>query len=124
MASLSKEWPAHFPEDCPAHNTPEVDGAIFRFSTGSSDDWECAAELGRFTGLPECVRAGLSCYRNIEDLRKHAKVMPKFRDAKAATAQLLPKHGKILQTGKVGHHTLWLRSQYHPECNSLFQEIP
>ena len=123
MASVSEEWPTFFPDGCPAAATPQVDGPVFRFSTGSTDDWKCAKELGHYSRAPECQRSGLSCYRTVEDLRAHARILPKFREAKVSRADLRPDHGKILQTGRLGHHTLWLRARYYSDCSVLFQEI-
>jgi hypothetical protein len=57
--------------------------------------------------------------------RAHAegtrRAMSMFRKSKIARASLAPEHGCIAQTGRAGHHSLWLRREALKDYFSIFQ---
>ena len=127
LGSSPPEWPAHFPPGCPAEDTPDVNGPVFHLVRGAPEDWLSHLERGIESTNPEvtdCQRAALSCYLTIEDIREFREAIPRFRGRGIARADLEPRHGKIRETGNEGHHSLWLRAQYHQDCPSLFTMVP
>ena len=120
-----KEWPAHFPVNCPPGDCPATNGPVFRFSTGNdAEDWDSWLERDIGRGQ-KCRRASLSCFLSLEHAREVAALSNKFRDAKILRANLGPMDGKIKQTGRDPlHNSLWLRLLAHERRRQLFREVP
>jgi hypothetical protein len=114
-ADLS-EWPLHFPVGCPDPADADISGVVYRIL----DDGRSALERGAFPDKPSCQRAGLSCYRDEEDVRQMRANVPRLMRFKIGRAVLEPKHGKIRQTEGPGHHTLWLRAAVLALHHQLF----
>lgn len=121
---MNGEWPDHFPPDCPPQDAGDVDRAVFYLiahDPPQASDFLSALERGAFKGNPICGRAGLSCgvERNyVESLRND---VPRLRPMHVAVATLKPEQGKLKQTGKPGHHSLWLRREALAAAPTLFR---
>jgi hypothetical protein len=117
------EWPEGWPDDCPAGDTPDCEGTLFRLIRGPRD-WDNARDRGAFPAEPECLRVSLSCYVSIETMRS-AKSLNKgiWADAAVVRADLTAEHGKMLATRGLGHRSLWLRAQYWNMRDRIFQAV-
>jgi hypothetical protein len=123
MAPSKGEWPAHFPPNCPDNTANPTQSAVFRFVEECPEDWVSWLELGRGAGS-DCRRAALSCFISLQAAEDVRRVSPIHASKKIAKSDLTPAHRKIKQTGKdPEHHSLWLRTQYHAVCQTLFQIV-
>lgn len=115
-AKPEPEWPAHFPQGCPASESAEpVMGALFHLLRHiASDDFTTAHDRNKFLDRPQCQRVSYSCYRNEVAARHHLSIQPTLFRA-VAKAELEPKHGAIKATPTSRfphHHSLWLRAAF------------
>jgi hypothetical protein len=123
MAPNQAEWPVHFPSDCPDGTTNDTNGAVFRFINGGPKDFLSWLELNVGSGS-DCRRAALSCFVTLQEAEDIRDVSPIHGSDQIAQADLTPIQGKIKQTGNnPGHHSLWLRTQHHQACRTLFGNI-
>lgn len=125
MTALTSEWPEHFPACCPPDVAPDVSGEVFRLVMAdppSETDTKSYLELGKGGKGRECLRAGLSCAKTREHLEE-LRALPTLKGCKIAAATLTPDHGKMMQTGAAGHHTLWLRASVLPEARAMFRVV-
>lgn len=103
-----------------------MDGPVFRLVKGVPEDWQShlQRDIQDDPDVSDCHRAALSCSRTLEDIKELQSAIPWLRRRRIARADLEPKHGKILETGGAGHHSLWLKAQYHQNCGTLFVTVP
>lgn len=120
------EWPAHFPDGCPPVEADDLAGNIL-YLVGSNpptaDDFRSAAERGAFPDGPPCERAALSCGVARDSMDRLRKAVPRLRAMRIAQASLQPQHGKLRQTGRPGHHSMWLRAYALQAAPSLFTVV-
>lgn len=74
-------------------------------------------------GAP-CLRASLSCAREEMHLQELREGVPRLRNHLIGAAELQPEHGKIKQTGRQGHYSMWLRAQWLKIGHTLFEVHP
>lgn len=124
MAEAEREWPAHFPADCPPKNAAPISQPVFRFVESDPPipaDFESYLEKGIGEGQPDCLRAALSCFLDKNypiELRRVSKL---WRRHHIATASLTAQDGVIKQTGKKPeHYSLWLRAAALSNATKLF----
>lgn len=121
------EWPVHFPPDYPPVDTLELDHEIFYLVANHpprQQDFLSAMERYVYLRHPPCERAALSCGIDrcyIEELRN---AVPRLRSMLIAHATLEPEHGRIKQTGRPGHHSMWLRHTALADAPRLFEVVP
>jgi hypothetical protein len=118
-----KEWQGHFPLDCPDDGAVPTNGLFFRLICGDHRDWKSAKELEEWLNHPECKRASLSCFSDVNDATDLRDALPKFASHKIARAILEPRHGKIRPRESDSHVSLWLRAQFLAIVQELFQLI-
>jgi hypothetical protein len=120
----NSEWPAHYPADCPDPGWPDTNGTLFHFVNESDSDFKSAYDNETWVGYPECERVSLSCWDTLERAKQRRRILKKFHEHKIARIELTDAHGKMLQTGRPGHHSLWLRSAPLTQCRDLFVVVP
>lgn len=60
--------------------------------------------------IPECQRAAISVFRELEDAQELQRLVPKFKTHLISKGKFTPDDGKIMRTTKTrGHYSLWLR---------------
>lgn len=104
----------HFPKnwlnDRPPPEAVDAEGSVFRLVKNSppcESDLATHWETGRLKNAPECLRCGLSVFREIRDAVHQRRLMPKLGPW-IARATLAPEHGKTkLTTGQQPTHTTW-----------------
>lgn len=109
MSSAEREWPSHFPPACPPADAEDLSGIVYMLIASdppTPKDMECAIERRSCIGKPECLRASLSCNRDLGHLEQSRLVSPRLKDHIIGVAKLEPEHGKIKQTGKQGHYSM------------------
>ena len=103
-------FPEGWPESCPPADAEDAGGVYFRLvnaSPPSVSDFESHLESGRVPKGPPCLRAGLSVFRTLRDVRHQAALIPAL-GSMIAQATLDAAHGKSKPTkGKVPSHTTW-----------------
>ena len=90
-------------------------------STPTTKDMECAIDRGTHVNKPLCWRAALSCGLDSEHVKELRASVTRLRDHLVAKATLAAEHGKIMQTGKPGHHSLWLRAACLAVAHTMFK---
>lgn len=123
-----REWPKHFPADCPDTDAPDTNGDVFHFVFGDPNrDYKSAYERNLRKNALACQRVSLSCFIKWNDAVESRQIMQAmFGDAKIARAQLRPEHGKIKVTPtptNPGHHSLWFRAKFYETRNELFEVL-
>lgn len=112
---VGQEWPDHFPSGCPGERGLPYSGRVFQFVRTvppTGEDVTSALENGKHPKVCECTRAALSCYLDASYLREIQKSGGFWKSCKIAFCQILPEMGRIEQTGKSKHHSLWVRKCY------------
>lgn len=120
------EWPDFFPENCPPEDAGDVDGAVYRFVKKKDPrpaDFVSHLERGLRPEMPECLRAGLSCSIDLEHMKQVKESVPYRKRQTIAACSMKPEHGKIKQTLKPPHHTLWARRTVLPQLHELFKAV-
>jgi hypothetical protein len=116
-------WPEHFPPNgCPPKASRPANDTVYRLSN-SGEDWKSALELNRFKKVPDAYRAGLSSYTDIEELRQIQNIHEKWANHDVVGADLRPNNGRIEQTGRPSHHTIWLTREALAERATLFEVV-
>lgn len=119
-------WPAHFPPCCPPADASDLQGEVYRLVATDPPgpaDMLSAQEKGAFRGKNECQRASLSCSLTVEQLTEVRDNVPNLRDRMIAVASLSAADGKIKQTGRFGHYSMWLCASTLQNAASLFRVI-
>jgi hypothetical protein len=123
---MDAEWPRHFPCGCPDAAEAATTGIVFHLLRYDvAEDFTSARERGAFKDGDECLRAAMSCYRELDSARRHLALQPSMFRAIAAL-DLKPEHGHIKHTPSKrirDHYSLWLRSEYQSRCAELFMEL-
>ena len=120
------EWPSHVPVGCPPPDAADLSGTVFMLvatDPPTPRDMVCAMERHSFRNKPPCLRAALSCARDAEHLRELRQGVPRLAKHLVARAALTTEHGKIKQTGRQGHYSMWLRARYLGTVHSLFEVL-
>ncbi len=103
-------FPEDWPSGCPAADTPDADGEVFRIvkdDPPSAADMRSHHETGRLPKADPCLRCGLSVFRRVEDAVNQQSLLPRL-GKKIAKATLVAPHGKaILTPGQQPTHTTW-----------------
>lgn len=81
-------------------------------------------DRGTHKNSDPCERAALSCARDIEHLKELRQSVPRLKRHLIGAAKLESRHGKIKQTGRQGHYSLWLRAKYLTVGHTLFEVRP
>jgi hypothetical protein len=101
-------FPADWPSDCPPADAVEADGVVFRIVKNAppmASDVATHRETGRLRAAPECLRCGLSVFRDLRDAVHQRLLMPKLGQW-IAKATLIADYGKTkLTTGQQPTHT-------------------
>jgi hypothetical protein len=90
----------------------------------TANDMKCAMDRGSHPNKPPCLRAALSCARSRGHLEELRQEVPRLRSHVIAGAVLGPEHGKIQQTGREDHHSIWLCARYLRIGHTLFTVHP
>lgn len=117
-------WPAHFPSCCPPTDARDLQGKVYRLvatDPPTAADMLSALERGAFPKKDQCQRAALSCALTVEDLAAIRNNVPKLRDQMIAFASLSAADGKIKQTGRPGHYSMWLCASTLQNSANLFK---
>ena len=110
-------WPDHYPSGCPGDRGSETNGTVFQFvrsKTPTDLDILSAMEKGTHKNKCQCLRASLSCYITFDFIKEIHDSGGLFSDWLIASCNLNPEMGRILQTGKPEHHSLWLKKASLP----------
>ncbi len=124
--SEMEEWPPHFPDGCPpvtAFDLSEVVLYLVKSDPPVAEDFLSAAERGAFADALPCERAALSCGLTLQYIEQLRKAVPRLRLMRIASAALQAQQGKIGQTGKPGHYSMWLRSSALRTAPTLFRVV-
>lgn len=97
-----------------------VNQRVYRFVEGGERDWQSLAER-KASLADDCRAASLSCLVSKEDAEEAKALFERFKDAKIVAADLRPEHGRIKQTGRPPHHSLWLTREALATCSELFR---
>lgn len=120
-------WPPHFPLDCPPKEALNLNHRVFYLVMHNPPvptDFLSAMERHVYLQHPPCQRAALSCGISQSYLEELRNIVPRLRPMMIAQAQFISIHGKLKQTGRPGHHSLWLRRAALLEAPMLFEVIP
>ena len=110
-----KDWPDHFPAQCPPIDAEPVSGEVFRFvgrNNPKAKDFSTYYELKpeKDWGDQACQARGLSVYRNFEVCKKMSLMIPALAKKKLAVAVLEQGDGNIATTpsrNSKDHNTFW-----------------
>ena len=125
--SVPQEWPAHFPDCCPPSDASDLDCTVYYLVSKNPPEHSCflsAKERDAFKGKNECERASLSCGISLEYISALRDSTPRLMEHYIAAARLRPSDGRFSQTGKPGHHSMWLRSASLDQAPIKFTVIP
>ena len=102
-------YPVDWPENCPP---PEAaSGTVYRVCRSNPpapEDFKSHAELGKQSKSSECMRRGLSVFRDGAEARHLTRIFPKLGSL-VFRGELVPQHGKIKPTPTRDRptHTTW-----------------
>lgn len=104
-------FPANWPEDCPPRDALDAEGDVFRIVNHDppiTEDVATHFETGRLPKAPQCLRCGLSVFRDVRDAIHQRLLMPKLGRF-IAGARLKAEHGRTKLTSgqQPTHTTLW-----------------
>ena len=117
-----REWPVHFPDDCPDNAALPTEQALYRLVCGDDRDWKSKTELDEYRKSPPCERASLSCFEEEGQAADLKKTFNDFDGHRIAMLMLEPKHGKMKRSGKrLGHVSLWLRAEFLKRVEEFVQ---
>lgn len=125
-AEKGPTWPTHFPEDCPPKCSTPLDGKVLylvEYNPPEPKDFLSALERGVFQGKPLCLRASLSTGLDVNYMRSLRESIPRLRKRHIAGAVLAATHGFIKQTGRPGHHSMWLTREALTKAPQLFEVL-
>ena len=103
-------FPTDWPPGCPADETPDAAGVVFRIAKANPVTAACMEshhESGKLPNADPCLRCGLSVFREEEDAINQQNLLPKLGRI-IASLDLLAEHGKACLTkGQQPTHTTW-----------------
>lgn len=130
MATVDRdevEWPDHFPNPgCPPEDVRPVSEDVFYLVSANpptQKDFRSAIERGAFPDYPPCQRASLSCYLTERYAQQAKGNSPRLKKYVVSRATLSSSNGVIKQTGRPGHHSLWLTKSSLAAAPDLFEVI-
>ena len=103
-------FPTNWPEACPPDEASDAEGIVFRLvdrDPPAASDFVTHFESGKMPKAPQCLRCGLSVFRDLRDAIHQRELFPKL-GRYVARGRLLPQDGKtMLTTGRMPTHTTW-----------------
>lgn len=105
-------FPKHWPDTCPPPDAEPASGAVYRIcreNPPAVEDFQSHAELGKTSKGNECIRHGLSVFRNPSEARHLTELFPKLGKL-IFRGELTPEHGKLKTTPartRPSHVTWW-----------------
>lgn len=104
-------FPADWPSDCPPADAVDAEGIVFRIVKNNPPlgaDFATHREMGRLKTAPQCLRCGLSVFRELRDAVHQRLLLPKLGQW-IAIASLAGNHGKTKVTAgqQPTHTTFW-----------------
>tara|TARA_Y100001968_G_scaffold331641_1_gene386956 strand:- start:1456 stop:1863 length:408 start_codon:yes stop_codon:yes gene_type:complete len=126
VSSLKKLniWPDFFPSDVPPSASEPTSGISFRLVDNDPPirkDFESTYEENPSrlkvdsSQLDRDCCYGTSQFKDINDIRKKKRLFPKLRAKLIAVGELEPSMGKMMDTYKPSHHTIWYFSSAQPQ---------
>jgi hypothetical protein len=105
-------FPSDWPSDCPPSSAVNAHGTVFRIVKNApplAADFATHRETGRLKSPPECLRCGLSVFRELGDAVHQRSLFPKLGQW-IAQAILNADHGKMMLTAgqQPTHTTFWI----------------
>ncbi|MEQ5801950.1 hypothetical protein [Halomonas sp. H10-9-1] len=106
------KFPDGCPDGCPPSDAEDANGQVYRVCRANppvAKDFASHVELGKVRGGDECMRCGLSVFRNEADARQLTKLFPKLGKW-VFSGRLTPEAGKIKPTParqRPSHTTWW-----------------
>lgn len=123
----SAVWPHHFPANCPPTDARDLSDTTYYLVENNppvAADFRSALEKGWFKTQPQCERASLSCGLSEPYILQLRKAIPRLSNHLVSTSTLTKDDGKIKQTGKPGHHSMWLCDLVLNNAPKLFKVVP
>ena len=107
MAGYPTDWPA----DCPSFDAEKANGTVYRVCKESPplpEDFQSHAELGKHSQGSECMRRGLSVFKDRKEADHLTRLFPKLGKL-VLRGTLEPGHARIKATPSKKHpsHTTW-----------------
>lgn len=104
-------FPADWPSGCPPADAVDADGIVFRIVKNDpplGSDFATHYETGRLKHAPECLRCGLSVFRQLRDAVHQRFLLPKLGPW-IVQATPMAEHGKTKRTTgqQPTHTTFW-----------------
>ncbi len=104
--TFPKDW-----QNCPPSDAEACYGSYFRVGRGNpptADDFRSQAELGRAVGGDECLRAGLSTLRDLNEANHLVQLNSRLGSV-IYKGDLIAAHGKskLTSSRKSPSHTTW-----------------
>jgi len=103
-------FPEGWPNNCPPADAVDASGVVFRIVNNEppmAADFVSHFESGKLLKAPDCLRRGLSVFRELGDAVHQRRLFPRLGRL-IARGTLLAEHGKTrLTTGKQPTHTTW-----------------
>lgn len=105
-----RAFPIGWPDGCPPADALDADGLVFRLVNNdppTAADFVTHHESGRMRAAPECLRCGLSVFRELGDAIHQRRLFPRLGQL-IARGSLGADHGRTrLTTGRQPTHTTW-----------------
>jgi hypothetical protein len=104
-------FPNHWPRDCPPSSAEDAQGVVYRIcrqNPPGQSDFQSQAELGKSSKGDECMRHGLSVFRNPAEAIHVTALFPRLGTL-VFRGELSPPLGKIKATPNKHRpsHTTW-----------------
>lgn len=118
--SEQSEWPAHVPACCPPSDAVDAAGELFYAAHQPvlAEDLLSAKERGAYAKDDECLRAALSFW-SARDRVEALLRLPSHRGKALLRAALRAEHGRMKQTGKPEHYSVWFRAVWHAKLHEV-----
>ena len=105
-------YPGNWPPGCPPADAEDAYGTVYRVcreDPPAKSDFQSHAELGKKSGGNNCMRHGLSVFRDLTEARHLTRIFPKLGSL-VFRGELTADHGKVRQTPaktRPSHTTWW-----------------
>src|SRR3954464_12015588 len=103
-------FPDDWPRDCPPTDALDASGRVYRrvkTDPPGAGDFATHRETGKLPRAPECLRCGLSVFRDLVEVDHQRRLFPRLGQF-IAQADLEAGDGKTrLTTGQQPSHTTW-----------------
>lgn len=107
-----KGFSANLPDNCPPQEAIDAEGKVYRVCLQNPPlqrDFQNHAELGKQSNGDQCMRHGLSVFRNYAEAHHLTLLFPKLGKL-VLGGELTPKEGKVKPTpakARPSHTTWW-----------------